>query len=229
MARGAGARAHDARVVEMGTAAMGSPSGRRRPGRPRCRSAARGLLHGLEADGLEVGRHARLEARGPRGLLGEDAPHDLVAGRALEGLRQREHLVQRDAQRVDVALRADVAAPAVGLLGRHVEGRAGEVAGARELEAVLDLGQAEVAEARQGVLVEQDVGGLDVEVRAASCACCRPSSHARTPQPRGGSSLGRLAALRSSLASVTRRGPTRRYAMKKSPPRAPRVHRTSAG
>src|SRR5882672_11471291 len=73
-----------------------------------------------------------------------------------------------DAEAVDVAARVDAAAPAGGLLGADVGGRAEEVAAAGDRAIVAALGQAEVGELDAAALaLEDQVAGLHVAVHDA--------------------------------------------------------------
>jgi hypothetical protein len=87
----------------------------------------------------------RVRADGRRGLR----EVRLISSRpsvAQEGRLAAEELVEDAAERVDVGAVVDGAGLAVPLLGRHVDGRADRVAGARADEGLLveDLGHAEV-------------------------------------------------------------------------------------
>ncbi|MCO5169401.1 MAG: hypothetical protein M9894_23910 [Planctomycetes bacterium] len=99
-------------------------------------------------------------------MRGEDPARD-VGGRALEGARAGEELVEDDAQAVDVGARVDRVAAEE--LGRGGVGGAEALPGAREAAVVAGLaGQAEVDEARAaGAVVEHDVLRRDVAVEDA--------------------------------------------------------------
>ena len=84
--------------------------------------------------------------------------------RLVERGPQCQQLVQGRPQGVHIAPRVG---PAVEPLRRHVPQRAHDVAGARQLVAVLGLGQAEVGDPDFALGVEQEVGGLDVAVEDA--------------------------------------------------------------
>src|SRR5437867_1791614 len=82
-------------------------------------AATRLFFQALEADGLQVARHTAVEgARGCRVIV-QDPGHRLVGRIALERWPASEQEIKDRAQRIDVALRADDAALAGGLLGRH--------------------------------------------------------------------------------------------------------------
>ena len=65
-------------------------------------------------------------SRGRRRLPGDVAVHPLHRIRGGERQRAGEHLVERDAERVEIAARVDRAIHPAGLLGRHVGQRAGD-------------------------------------------------------------------------------------------------------
>src|SRR5262249_56750020 len=83
-------------------------------------------------------------------------------GRALEGRRAGRELVERRAQRVDVAARVDAAAER--LLGRHEGRRAEQLARLGRERVVVDAGQAEVADDQPAAGLDHDVGRLEVAV-----------------------------------------------------------------
>ena len=84
---------------------------------------------------------------------------------ALERQLPRQHLVVDDTQRPDVGLAGHLATE--GLLGGHVghgaEGRSGH----GHVRAAHQLGQAEVDDLHLAVIVDQDIGRLDVPVQDA--------------------------------------------------------------
>ena len=139
--------------------------------------------------GAQEGHPLRRNAVGQLGILEQPATRRLL-GRAGEGEHAGEALQQHEAERVDVARRADLLAP--GLLGAQVRHSAGDdlVVGDRLRRA--DRRDAEVAELggdAGAVLVErqQDVGGLDVAVHHAL------SVHVLQPRRRVVPELGDLA------------------------------------
>ena len=77
---------------------------------------------------------------------------------------QRQQLVQRRPQRVDVGAVVDHHALGQRLLGAHVAQRADQVAGHRQPRVALHLGQAEVRHPQAAGRVHQQVGRLDVAV-----------------------------------------------------------------
>ena len=79
-----------------------------------------------------------------------------------EPVKQR---VQDGSQGVDVGRRAGEVRPPLGLLRRHVAGRAEDRLGPGQVAVgVEDLGQAEVGDLGRSVGVEQDIGRLEVAV-----------------------------------------------------------------
>ncbi len=138
---------------------------------------ARHLLHrGVAPLGL-LGQHAVHHCRQARGHFGVGAQHrlglagdDLVQHRvqrlAPERLLQREELVEHGPGREQVRARVDGAA--LGLLGRHVVGRAQDHAAARDAGARAQARQAEVQQLDLPARADQDVGRLDVAVHDAA-------------------------------------------------------------
>ena len=82
-----------------------------------------------------------------------------------------EHLIERDAERIEVAARVDRAVHSPGLFGRHIGERAGDDLGrlGRLTLARQTRGDAEPGEPRPSVrAVHQDIGRLDVLVDEAA-------------------------------------------------------------
>ena len=103
--------------------------------------------------GVELARPRRVVVRHP---LDQPRPVGVLEGRA-----QRQHLVERDAQPVDVAAR--VGNPPEPLR-RHVAQRPQDVAGLGQLLAAFRLGQSEIRDPDDAVAVHQQVRRLDVAV-----------------------------------------------------------------
>ena len=97
-----------------------------------------------------------------------DPAEDLGAVAAVDGRAERQQLVERHAQRVDVGPAVDHHPPAQGLLGAHVPQRAQDVAGERQPVVAADLRQAEVGDPEPALGVEQQVARLDVAVEDAA-------------------------------------------------------------
>ena len=125
--------------------------------------AARGLLlDRLQADRLQVARDLRARAwRGRGGSRSVDLLDQPVAVGRRERRPERQQLVERQAQRVDVAAGVGLA---VEPLRGHVPQRADDVAGVGQVVVGDRLGQAEVGDPDGPVEVEQQVRGLDVAV-----------------------------------------------------------------
>ena len=100
---------------------------------------------------------------------------ELVEGLAVLRPLAREDLVEREAQRVDVAL--DRCAFASELLRRHVLQRAGELVG----RLARSCGNAEVGDADVPVAVDHHVGGFEIAMQHAALVC---GGDARTELPR---------------------------------------------
>ena len=108
---------------------------------------------------------AGLSRRGGRRLLEGDPPQDLLAVPPRVGRPQRQQLVERHAQRVDVGAVVDDHPLGQRLLGAHVAERAEQVAGHRQPGVALDAGQAEVGDPEVAARVDQQVRRLDVAVQ----------------------------------------------------------------
>ena len=120
-------------------------------------------LHGPQRDLLQLG--GNLGVQGGRILGGDREVLDGDLREGVAGVRQaaRQHLVHDDAEGVDVA--AGVDGLAACLLGGDVMDAAQPLLGVLPaLDAVLELGDAEVGDLRGAVLREHDVLGLDVHV-----------------------------------------------------------------
>ena len=122
------------------------------------------LVHGLEADGLEVGGNLPVQLARRPGLLVEDLRDDLVAPLTVERRMQRQRLVEGGAEGVDVRAVVERGAPGGDLLGRHVDRRAHELAGDGHARLLEHAREAEVVDAHPPVRREEEVRGLDVVV-----------------------------------------------------------------
>ncbi len=125
-----------------------------------------GPFVGALAQAAFYDRPERVGDRGRTARLGAEVlVQDLEGGTAAERGTAGDQLVEEDAGAVDVdrgGLRA-----ALGGLGRDVRGRADELVGAGQARGVGEAGDAEVGQHRvhlAAVLLEQDVGGLQVAV-----------------------------------------------------------------
>jgi hypothetical protein len=81
------------------------------------------------------------------------------------GAVRRQHLVQRDSERVDVAARVGVGGEH--LLGRHVAAGAHRHSRARQAALAHHLGDAEVHHLDDALAIQHDVAGLDVAMNDA--------------------------------------------------------------
>ena len=100
-------------------------------------------------------------SRGRARLVVEDRVDELHPVGRPERRLERQHLVERHSQAVDVAPRVRLPLEP---LRRHVAQRADDVAGAGQLFASLRLGQAEVGHPDRSLQVQKQVGRLDVSV-----------------------------------------------------------------
>ena len=156
-----------------GRARIGSPARNRR--RSSASAAADGvpprrlLLQALQADRLQVARDRRIEPPRRHRLVADDLEHRVHRRGRLERRPAGDQGIERRPQRIHVGRRADLAPLAAGLLRRHVAGRPHDLARAGQPAVALHLlGQAEVGDPRVAVLVEQDVGRLQVAVNHAA-------------------------------------------------------------
>ena len=188
-ARAALARRHDRRAPRR----LDGGGVTRRSFQPRCPHGPGGDLCAVRPQPLPQGggqRLPRLEALG--WILGQDRAHEAVEQRRQLGVERAhgryrrgdvlhehgrqgvafvghapgERLEEHHAQRVDVAAAVD--GDALGLLRRHVVGRAHDGAGGGVLRDADDLGDAVVGEHRFTLRREQHVGRLDVAVDHAT-------------------------------------------------------------
>ena len=123
------------------------------------------LLDRLEHDRLQVTRDPGIDGPGPPRLLGLDLLDQLEAVRRVECRTEREQLVEREPERVDVG-------PGVPFtpepLGSHVaEGSQDVTALGQAL--VFSLGQAEIRDPDHRFGIQQQVRRLDVPVHDAPC------------------------------------------------------------
>ncbi len=143
-------------------------AGQRRSHRAgRSGTPARLLLEAAQDDALDRRVHVGDEARRRRRRRLLVLPRQLGERAPLERLLAGEHLVQDEAERIDVAARRDGRAGE--LLGRHV--RRGAGADLRALEIGGEPGQAEVGDAHVAAAVDHHVFGLQVAVQHAAVVC----------------------------------------------------------
>ena len=96
--------------------------------------AAGGVLrHRLEDDRFQVGGNRRIDAPRGAGLDDSDLPQQLAAVGRIERRLQRQQLVQRDAERINVRAMVEHDARAERLLRAHVAERAQQVAAHRQV------------------------------------------------------------------------------------------------
>ncbi len=105
------------------------------------------LLQGVQDDGLQVARQARLQAARPGRLVGQDRAQHLQGAVAAERQLPRQQLVKYHPQCVRVRRRPHEGALAAGLLGSHVPGGADQEPALRQGHAALGrLGESEVGD-----------------------------------------------------------------------------------
>ncbi len=122
---------------------------------------------GLLDDLVDGEGHVGALGGGARHRLFGVPAHDLVLALGVEGHLAHEHLVEHDAERVDVDPLVEIA-PAGDLLGRHVPERSEDALGLLARDVGGDLGDAEVRDLGHPVLAaDEHVGGLHVPVNHA--------------------------------------------------------------
>jgi len=100
--------------------------------------------HRLQDDRLQVGRDLRLPLPQPHGVLLFDLTHQPRSVLAGQRRPQRQQLVQRDSQRVDVRPLVDQRGVPQGLLGTHVAQRPHDIARLGQRRIGLAASQAKV-------------------------------------------------------------------------------------
>ena len=118
------------------------------------------LGQGLQDDGLKIPRDPPVDHPGRRGFAAADLIQQLGRGVAVERRPERQQLVQRGPQAVDVGPPVDD--PRARLLGTHVPRRAQQAVVMGQAGIGEPAGQAEVRHPDRSLLVDQQVGGLDV-------------------------------------------------------------------
>ena len=118
------------------------------------------LGQGLQDDGLEVPRDPPIDQPGRRGLAAADLIEQLGRGVAVERRPERQQLVERGPQAVDVGPPVD--GPRARLLGAHVPRRAQQAVVMGQAGIGEPPRQAEVGHPDRSLRVDQQVGGLDV-------------------------------------------------------------------
>ena len=111
-----------------------------------------------------VGRFGRRVADRRR-LVADVARGDVGEAAAAEGRPSGEHLVEHDAQRVQVGARVDLATQR--LFRRDVLARPEHAAGLRQTRLLQRTGDPEIGHAHPAVVADQDVAGLQIAVDAA--------------------------------------------------------------
>ncbi len=134
--------------------------------RGRVVAMARLLLDRLDADDLQIGRQSGPQTRGPLRLGLEDLAVDLHRGAAMERQPTGQHLIEHDAQRIDVAASVDLIQLSTHLLRGHVERRAHRAAGLGQMGLRIELARQTEVDHDRGVvrIADQDVSGLQVPV-----------------------------------------------------------------
>jgi hypothetical protein len=166
------------------------------------------LLEALQADRLQVPRHAGVQQSGRNRLGGADLLEGFRDRVGLERRAPRNQAVQHGAERIDVAGRADLAMAPFGLFGGQVIGRAEHLAGECQVRGrssglrsrIQPLGQPEVGDARLAEGVDEDVGRLEVAVQNAPLV--RVVDSLRDSLEVGGSAPGRQGPVADELREV---------------------------
>ncbi len=123
----------------------------------------------FQANLLHVRRHMGFVTRRPHRLAEAHAQERLHWRAAGKRRLPRQHLVQHRSERIDVGCRAESVVRAFGLFGRHVVGRADDLAGLRMRIALLvQQGQPEVGDLGFAAVIQEDVAGFDVAMNDAA-------------------------------------------------------------
>ncbi len=123
------------------------------------------LLEALQTDGLQVPAHRAVELSGRDGVLVQDLPQGLDRGGGLERRTTGDQAVEQRTQRIQIGRRTHLFGPAGGLLRRHEARSPDDLAGMRQVaQPAGPLGQAEIADLRVSIPVQQDIAGLQVPV-----------------------------------------------------------------
>ena len=118
----------------------------------------------LQCDRLQVLRNSRIDPAREGGLLVSDPVQDVLTILTRDRRGQREQLVERHAQRVDVGAVVDHDRLAHRLLGAHEPQGADQVTGAGQVAVFLHPGQAEIGHPQMARPVQEEIGRLDVAV-----------------------------------------------------------------
>ena len=124
--------------------------------------------HCLEDDRFQIGGDREVDSPGCGWFLFVDLPQECRPVGGVERRPQREQLVERCAERIDIGAMVEHHARALRLFRAHVTERAQQVAGHREVGVALDTCQAEVGEPQAAAGVDQEVRGLDIAVDDAA-------------------------------------------------------------
>ena len=129
----------------------------------------RSFLDALQADGFQIAIHLPEDRARPPGFVLDHGPHRGQRRVCAEWRTPCEQFIENRAQAVDVRGGGDGLRAAGGLLGWHVVRRAQHRAAQGQVEAAFDaLGQAEVADERLALRVEEDVSRLQIAVQHAA-------------------------------------------------------------
>ena len=140
----------------------------RRPCLGRC-VATRGVLrHRLEDDRFQIGRNRRIDPPRSARLDDSDLPQQLAAVGRIERRLQREQLVQRGAERIDVRAVVQHDTRAERLLRAHVAERAQQIAAHRQVAVAFDGGQAEIGKPQRPALINKQIRRLNISVDDAA-------------------------------------------------------------
>ncbi len=159
-------RAHRARGDRFSVQEAAQVAGQRSRGLV---SPGRLLLQAFQRDRLQVTRDRRVEPPRRHGIFGDDLEHRVHHRGGLERRAAGDERIQRRPQRIYVRRRADRAAIARGLLGRHVAGRPDDLARAGQPTVALDcFRKPKVGYPRIAFLIEQNVARFQVAVNHAT-------------------------------------------------------------
>ena len=159
------------------------------------------LGHRLQDDRLQIVRDRPVHLAGSAWIVLDDATQERPAVFLGKRGPERERLVERHTQRVDVRVVVQHTVVALGLLGTHVAERAQHVAGHRDVGAALRLGQSEVRDPKVPARVDHQVRRLDVAMDHAQIVGVLEGLGRLSPQPGD-----RAVVLRTLGGNARRRG-----------------------
>ena len=144
------------------------------------------FVQAFQADRFQVPIHGWIESVGTSRFLFADLPQRLHGRFRSEWRSTGKQLVENRAQAVNVRRGRQSFALTRRLFGRHVSGCAEDGGAHRQAGIVLrQLGQPEIGDVRFALLVEQDIGGLQIAMENAALVGVMHRPRDRRNQPSG--------------------------------------------